>query len=89
MNLWFNSPSFLYFFYIFFKVKNKNKNNRTSCEIFVKLTMKTPEQRLMSLLFKDFTRCCGVSILDFGQVNNGWIAFLCLFCNGMALQFFP
>ena len=46
------------------------------CEIFSKLTIKTPKRRLdivlVSLLLTDFTHRSGVSIVDFEQVNAGW-----------------
>ena len=57
-----------------------NANTRTMCEICSKLAVKTPyrlEWRrfccLYSCLWKDFTLCSGVSVLEFEQVNGGWV----------------
>ena len=50
------------------------------CEISSKLTIKTSERRHRSrsgvfiVNFKtDFTHCSGISIVDFKQVNAGWV----------------
>ena len=67
-------------------MRNMRKINNKK-EICVKLTTKTPEQRVVPLLFTDFARSFGVSILDFEQVSNSWIVFPFLFCNGMTMQF--
>ena len=40
--------------------KDNNRNTRTRCEICPKLTVKTPE-------------CSSISIVNFEQVNAGWI----------------
>ena len=45
--------------------KVNNRNTRTRCEIWSKLTIKTPERRY-------FTPCCSVFIVNFEQVNAGW-----------------
>ena len=45
--------------------KANNKNTRTRCEIWSKLTIKTPELRY-------FTPCSSVFIVNFEQVNAGW-----------------
>ena len=45
--------------------KVNNRNTRTRCEIYSKLTIKTPERRQW--------RRFGVSIVNFEQVNNGWV----------------
>ena len=47
-----------------------NRNTRTRCEICSKLTVKIPEQLLMFLLFLFYSN---VSIVDFEQVNAGWV----------------
>ena len=43
-------------------LKANNRNTRTRCEIWSKLTIKTY-----------FTRCSNVSIVNFKQVNAGWV----------------
>ena len=45
--------------------KVNNRNTRTRCEIWSKLTIKTPERRY-------FTPCSSVFIVNFEQVNAGW-----------------
>ena len=56
-----------------FKVKNRNP--RTIFGVSLKLTMKTPERchwcssGVYSELWTDFTRCSGVFIVEFEQVN--------------------
>ena len=47
-----------------YMVKVNNRNTRARCEIYSKLTMKTPERS-------------SVSILNFEQVNAGWIVAFC------------
>ena len=46
-------------------VKVNNRNTRTRCEICLKLTIKTPEQR------RRFDVGSSVSIVNFEQVNAG------------------
>ena len=46
-------------------LKVNNRNTRTRCEIWSKLTIKTPERRY-------FTPCSSVFIVNFEQVNAGW-----------------
>ena len=43
--------------------KVNNRNSRTRCEIYTKLTIKTTY----------FTPCSSVSIVDFEQVNADWV----------------
>ena len=57
-----------------------NKNHRTSCKICSKLTIKTPDLRHWSrsgafiVNFKThFTPCSSVFIVNFVQVNAGWV----------------
>ena len=45
--------------------KVNNRNTRTRCEIWSKLTIKTSERRY-------FTPCSSVFIVNFEQVNAGW-----------------
>ena len=45
--------------------KVNNRNTRTRCERWSKLTIKTPERRY-------FTSCSGVFVVKFKQVNAGW-----------------
>ena len=47
--------------------KVNNRNTRTRSEIFSKLTIKIPERRLA---------CSSVSIVNFEQVNAGWVDIL-------------
>ena len=49
-------------------LKVNNRNTRTRCEICSKLTINTPERRQW--------RRSGVFIVNFEQVNAGWVAFL-------------
>ena len=51
--------------------KLKNKNTRTRCEICSKLTIKT-----------NFTPCSRVSIVNFEQLNFGWVLFF-VRCKGI------
>ena len=62
--------------------KASSGNTRKLCEICSKQTMKTRIDvnffsLFLSLLtsnrFIDFTHCFGVSIVDFGEVNAGWV----------------
>ena len=60
--------------------KVNNGNTRTMCEICSKLTIKTPERRhrhrfwcLYCELWTDITHCSCVFIVDFEQVNAGWV----------------
>ena len=55
-----NFPVNIYLF------KVNNRNSRKSCEICSKLTIKAPEQPY-------FTPFSTVSIVDFEQVNVGWV----------------
>ena len=63
---------------IYLHIVNNGKP-RALYEICSKLTIKTPEQRhwhrsgVFILNFEYFTHCSGVSIVDFEQVNVGWI----------------
>ena len=45
--------------------KVNNRNTRTRCEIWSKLTIKTPERRY-------FTPCSSAFIVNCEQVNAGW-----------------
>ena len=45
--------------------KVNNRNTRTRCEIWSKLTIKTPERRY-------FTPCVSIFIVNFEQVNADW-----------------
>ena len=47
--------------------KVNNRNTRTRCEIYSKLTIKIPERRLWRLLM------AFVSIIYFEQINAGWV----------------
>ena len=47
--------------------KVNNRNTRTRCEIYSKLTIKIPERRLWRLLM------VFVSIVYFEQINAGWV----------------
>ena len=47
--------------------KVNNRNTRTRCEIYSKLTIKIPERRLWRLLM------AFVSIVYFEQINAGWV----------------
>ena len=56
-----------------------NRNTRTSCEIYSKLTIKTPERPhwLRSGVFivnfeHNFSSCSSISIVNFEQVIAGW-----------------
>ena len=60
--------------------KLNNRNTRTRCEICSKLIIKTPERRhwrrcgvFIIKLWTYFTPCSSVSIVDFEQVNAGWV----------------
>ena len=57
------NPAGIYLF------KVKNRNSGTICEIFSKLTIKTPKRRL---LWTDFTHWSGVFVIDFEQINAVW-----------------
>ena len=50
-----------------------NRNTRTRCEIYSKLTIKLPEQRRLSHL-SYFTPCSIVSIVNFEHVITGWVS---------------
>ena len=58
-----------------FKVNNRKTRER--CEIYSKLTIKTPERRQWRRFgvffghFEHFTSCSSVSILNFHKVNDG------------------
>ena len=45
--------------------KVNNRSTRARCEIWSKLTIKTPESHY-------FTSCSSVFIVNFEQVNTGW-----------------
>ena len=47
--------------------KVNNRNTRTRCEMYSKLTIKIPERRLWRLLM------AFVSIVYFEQINAGWV----------------
>ena len=47
-------------------LKVNNRNNRKRCEIYTKLTIKTPERQTY------FAPLSSVSIVDFEQVNVCW-----------------
>ena len=51
--------------------KINNKNTRIMCEICSKLSIKIQEQHQWH--GTDFTHCSGVSIINFEQVNVGWV----------------
>ena len=43
-------------------------------KICLKLTLKTPERcQWLVFIWTDFTHCTGVSVVDFEQVNDGWV----------------
>ena len=57
--------------------KVNNRNTRTRCEIYSKLTIKTPEQRLASFwylcyLWTYFTPCSSVSFVNVEHVIADW-----------------
>ena len=52
-------------------LKFNNRNTKKRCEICLKLTIKTPERRHTSY----FTPCSNVSVVNFGHVIAGWVAF--------------
>ena len=47
--------------------KVNNRNTRTRCEMYSKLTIKIPERRLLRLLMTF------VSIVYFERINAGWV----------------
>ena len=52
-----------------------NRNTRTSCEIWSKITRHQNDANgviLAPLLLTYFTPCSSVSAVNFGQVNAGW-----------------
>ena len=60
-------------------LKVNNRNTRTSCEIYSKLTIKTPERphwRCSGVFIVNFERnfssCSSISIVNFAQVIAGW-----------------
>ena len=77
-NYW-NKTTCIYLF------KVSNENTRLMCEIWSKLIMKTLEQLeyFNSCLWTNFTRCFGVFIAQFEQVNVGWERAI-LECHGSA-----
>ena len=72
--------------------KFNNRNTRTRCEICSKSTIKTQERRLVSFwclycwLWTDFTPCYSVSIVNFEQVNAGWVIRRWIFNLQISLQ---
>ena len=60
--------------------KLNNKTARTRCEICSKLTIKTPEERhgrlsgVIVISFEHISLCSTVFIVNFEQVNAGWVA---------------
>ena len=74
-------PDCIYLFNI-----NKGKI-RTIWEICPKFTMKTPEWRhwrrsgVFIVNFEQISQCFGVPVVDFDQVNIGWLAFCNAFCR--------
>ena len=63
--------------------KVNNRNTRKKCEIYSKLTTKTPERPLMTSfmyfycwLCAHFTSFSSASIVDFEQVNVSWDKYL-------------
>ena len=60
-------------------LKVNNRNIRTRCEIFSKLTKKTPQRRhwfLSGVFIVNFEHisapCSSLSVVNFEQVNAGW-----------------
>ena len=72
VNIIFGFPADIYLF------KVKNGNTRKRCEIYSKLTIKTPERRLFGVFIVNFESIFVpssiVSIVDFDQVNVSWFA---------------
>ena len=64
-----------------------NGNTITMCENCSKLTIKTPRKCQTSFwgfynyLLTDFTHCYVVSIVEFEQVNVGWVSFIFMISN--------
>ena len=59
-------------------LKVNNRNTRTRCEICLKLTKNTPERRHwrrsgVFIVNFEFTPCSSISIVNFEQVNAGWV----------------
>ena len=52
--------------------KVNDRRIRTRCEIYSKLTIKKPEQSYC-YLWTHFTPCSSVSIVNFEQINAGWV----------------
>ena len=51
-----------------------NRNTRVRCEICSKLTIKTPERHRSGVLIVNyFAPCSNASIVNFEQVNAGWV----------------
>ena len=61
MKVWVVYPADIYSF------KFNNRNTRTVCEIYLKLTISTSKRRHWT----DCTHISGVSFVDFEQVNAG------------------
>ena len=70
-NLWGHCPANIYLF------KVKNRNTRKKCEIFLKLIIKTPEQRRW--------RRSGVFIVNFENISHLFLLFLLLTLNKQML----
>ena len=81
-----NFPAFLKFLFSnnpvgIYLLKVKNRITTTWCEIYSKLTRKTPERRhwrrsgVFIDYFEHFTPCSSVSIINFEHLIAGWEAF--------------
>ena len=58
-------------------VKVNNRNTTSRCEICSKLTIKIPERswrRSGIFIVTYFTHCSSLSIVNFEQVNAGWVS---------------
>ena len=58
-----------------YPLKVNNRNTRTRCETFSKLTIKTPERRQL------YTPYSCVSIVNFEQVNADWVLYFRGICD--------
>ena len=68
-------PTYIYLF------KVNNRNTRKKCEIFSKLTIKTPERHQR--------RRSGVFIVNFENISHFFLVFLLLTLNKQMLDGFP
>ena len=72
-------PPYIYLFQVYItNTSTSITNTRATRKICSNLTIKAPERRerrqsVFIVKSESFTHCYGVSIVDFEQVNAGWV----------------